>query len=70
MDADLWADGAMTLQSAAEYLGGLSPATVLRIVSAEKWPRKKVGARTVYPARLVRAFLAACPAPAKRKVGR
>ncbi len=63
---DVWADGAMTAQAAAEYLGGLSARTVERIAGAEKWPSKLVtvpGSKTgrrVYPARLVKQFLAAC----------
>ena len=70
-DADVWADGAMTLKAAGEYLGGLSRATMRRLVSAEGWPAKKVGARAVYPAKLVKQFLAGCPAaPKRRAVGK
>lgn len=69
-DADVWAGGALTLQAAAEYLGRLCDKTVRRIASAEKWPSKLVGGRRVYPASLVRAYLAACPAAVTTRPGR
>jgi len=62
---DVWADGGWTQDRAAEHLG-VSGRSVFTVARKLGWPSKLVKVpgsrqgRRVYPARLVREFLAAC----------
>lgn len=58
---DVWAAGAFAARYGAAYLSVTEP-TFRTIARQEKWPRKRVLGKVVYPRSLVVAFLAACPA--------